>query len=131
MVGGKQKGEFKMKELTIKLGELFCIKQTIDANKIMQTTFSKKGNIYIYKNYKAILSELEAYEVKRNEIIKLHSGGDSISPSNPNWDAFVKDLNELDLVEVTFNISTITMDDFPESSTPDTFRCLDFMIELE
>lgn len=120
-----------MKELTINLGTLFNVKQTIDNSQVMKINFSKKGSVYIYKNYKVIVSELEPYESKRNDLIKKYSGGESITPDNPNWNAFIKELAELDLVDVTFNINTITTDDFPEVTTPDMFKCLDFMVEFE
>lgn len=121
-----------MKKYNTTLGELFNTRQLIINNGIMELAFSRKGGLSVARNLKKIDDELIEYSKARDELIRKYSDdGVTMERSNPNWEAFAKEFEELGSVEASIDINTITEFDLPDAITPATCLAIEFMIEEE
>lgn len=121
-----------MKKFNTTLGELFGIREALIKNDVVNLEFSRKGGLSVARNLKKIDDELTEYTKERDSLIKKYSeDGTSINKDNPNWIEFVKEFNELNSVESSFDINTITEDDLPANCSPALCLVLEFMFEDE
>ena len=85
-----------MKKYNTTLGELFNTRQAIINKDIVNMAFSRKGGLSVARNMKKIDDELVEYSKARNELIRKYSSdGVTMERSSPNWDAFVKEFDDL------------------------------------
>lgn len=121
-----------MKKYITTLSKLFDIRQLIANNGILDLAFSRKAGLSVARNIKKIDNELAEYDKSRDELIRKYSdNGVTMNRSNPNWNEFIKEFNEIGSVEASLEINTITDDDLPENITPSACMAIDFMIEEE
>ena len=121
-----------MKKYNTTLGELFNTRQAIINKDIVNMAFSRKGGLSVARNMKKIDDELVEYSKARNELIRKYSSdGVTMQRSSHNWDAFVKEFDELGSVETSIEINTITEFDLPDAITPATCLAIEFMIGEE
>lgn len=119
-----------MKAYNTTLGGLFTIRQNMMEHDIVNQPFTRKGGLAMARNMKKIDAELEEYCNSRDELIRKYSdGGSSMDRTNPHWDEFVTEFNEISSVETSININTITENDLPENISPAACLAIDFMIE--
>ena len=119
-----------MKKYTTTLSKLFDVRQLIASNGILDLAFSHKAGLSIARNIKKINEELVEYDKSRDELIRKYSDdGVTMNRSNPNWDKFIKEFNEIGSIEAQLEINTITDDDLPENITPSACLTIEFMIE--
>lgn len=119
-----------MKKYITTLSKLFDIRQLIANNGILDLAFSRKAGLSVARNIKKIDNELAEYDKSRDELIRKYSdNGVTMNRSNPNWNEFIKEYNEIGSVEASLEINMITDDDLPENITPSACMAIDFMIE--
>lgn len=119
-----------MKQFNTTLGELYNIRTSLIRHDVVSLEFSRKGGLSVARNLKKIDDELSEYTKERDALIKKYSeDGTSMSKDNPNWEAFISEYDELNSVESSFEINTITEDDLPNNCSPALCLALDFMIE--
>lgn len=88
------------------------------------------GGLSVARNIKKIDNELAEYDKSRDELIRKYSdNGVTMNRSNPNWNEFIKEFNEIGSVEASLEINMITDDDLPENITPSACMAIEFMIE--
>ena len=121
-----------MKQLNTTLGELYNIRTSLIRHDVVSLEFSRKGGLSVARNLKKIDDELTEYMKQRDELIKKYSeDGTSMSKDNPNWDAFISEYDELNSVESSIDINTITEDDLPENCSPALCLAIEFMFDEE
>ena len=121
-----------MKKYITTLSKLFDIRRLIANNGILDLAFSRKVGLSVARNIKKIDNELAEYDKSRDELIRKYSDdGVTMNRSNPNWDEFIKEFNEIGSVEASLEINTITADDLPENITPAACLAIEFMIGEE
>ena len=119
-----------MKQLNTTLGELYNIRTSLIRHDVVSLEFSRKGGLSVARNLKKIDDELTEYMKQRDELIKKYSeDGTSMSKDNPNWDAFISEYDELNSVESSIDINTITEDDLPENCSPALCLAIEFMFD--
>ena len=119
-----------MKKFNTTLGQLYNIRQSILNNDIIHMAFSRKGSLSVARNLKKIDEELTEYSKERDELIRKYSeDGTTMDKSNPKWDEFVEEFNNISSVETSIDINTIVENDLPENCSPASCLVLEFMIE--
>lgn len=119
-----------MKKYITTLSKLFDIRQLIANNGILDLAFSRKAGLSVARNIKKIDNELAEYDKSRDELIRKYSdNGVTMNRSNPNWNEFIKEYNEIGSVEASLEINMITDDDLPENITPSACMAIDFKVK--
>lgn len=120
---------------TVTNGELAAIAAALDAVTAKEIIMPPKVAYKIIRNKVNIKQALSPFEISRDEIIKQKSGGKITVDAKEEprlYDEIVKAINEIAHETVEIEITTINLDDIPESGVPISFiAALDFMIEGE
>ncbi len=120
---------------TVTNGELAAIAAALDAVTAKEIIMPPKVAYKIIRNKVNIKQALSPFEISRDEIIKQKSGGKITVDAKEEprlYDEIVKAINEIARETVEIEITTINLDDIPESGVPISFiAALDFMIEGE
>lgn len=120
---------------TVTNGELAAIAAALDAVAAKEIIMPPKVAYKIIRNKVNIKQALSPFEISRDEIIKQKSGGKITVDAKEEprlYDEIVKAINEIARETVEIEITTINLDDIPESGVPISFiAALDFMIEGE
>lgn len=120
---------------TVTNGELAAIAAALDAVTAKEIIMPPKVAYKIIRNKVNIKQALSPFEISRDEIIKQKSGGKMTVDAKEEpqlYGEIVKAINEIARETVEIEITTINLDDIPESGVPISFiAALDFMIEGE
>ena len=120
---------------TVTNGELAAIAAALDAVTAKEIIMPPKVAYKIIRNKVNIKQALSPFEISRDEIIKQKSGGKMTVDAKEEpqlYGEIVKAINEIARETVEIEITTINLDDIPESGVPISFiATLDFMIEGE
>lgn len=119
-----------MKKLEITTGKLYDMYVGIISTNIMKLDFSRRGALVICRNLKKIETELSEYISARQKLIEEYKIGDEsyIDHTNPRFDDFMVNLCNINSVDVTLDINTITEEDLPDNISVEQVLLLDLMI---
>lgn len=114
-------------------GELMGIMAKLETATAKDVVMPPKIAYKIIKNKLAIKQALQAFETARNEIISRESGGKSTIDAKENPQIFSRAneaITEIAFETVALDITTVRLDDIPETGVPISFiAALDFMLE--
>ena len=119
-----------MKKLNMNMGELYTKYVALMSVGVIKLKFSRSGALSVYRNVKKIEEELSDYINERQKLIVEYKTGDNdvVDNTNPKWNDFLKELNELISVEISLEINTIHEDDLPENLSVEQISVLEFMV---
>lgn len=119
-----------MKKLNMNMGELYTKYVALMSVGVIKLKFSRSGALSIYRNVKKIEEELSDYINERQKLIVEYKTGDKdvVDNTNPKWNDFLKELNDLNSVETSLELNTIHEDDLPENLSVEQISVLEFMV---
>lgn len=119
-----------MKKLNMNMGELYTKYVALMSVGVIKLKFSRSGALSIYRNVKKIEEELSDYINERQKLIVEYKTGDKdvVDNTNPKWNDFLKELNDLNSVETSLELNTIHEDDLPENLSVEQILVLEFMV---
>ena len=119
-----------MKKLNMNMGELYTKYVALMSVGVIKLKFSRSGALSIYRNVKKIEEELSDYINERQKLIVEYKTGDKdvVDNTNPKWNDFLKELNDLNSVETSLELNIIHEDDLPENLSVEQISVLEFMV---
>ncbi len=83
----------------------------------------------VARNNRLLVTELREYILMRDGLIAKYGDGKSISPTMPGWEAFAKEMSDVDVIERDYDFEKITWQEASEQLTARQMLAIDWMLE--